>query len=118
MDQFQDVLILGPSRIFETRTTKANGKFAAANPTKSLSSHNPNVAHQQNTVDAISNIASTTAHDSESVASLTATVAILTTNFAATNAKLIKALVETTKLTNTVGELHHTTPKPRGGSQH
>ena len=34
------------------------------------------------------------------------------------NAKLIKALVETTKLTATVGKFRRTTPKPRGGGQH
>ena len=34
------------------------------------------------------------------------------------NAKLIKALVETTKLTATVSKFRRTTPKPRGGGQH
>ena len=100
----------------ETRTTTAGGGFTAANSADSLSSYQPNVAYHKETVDAISNLASATTHDRESVATLTATVATLTTKLSANNAKLIKALVETTKLTATVGKLRRTTPKPCGGS--
>ena len=102
----------------ETRTTTAGSGFAAANSAESLSSYQPNAAYQQETVEAIANLASATDHDSESVVTLTATIATLTTDIATTNAKLIKALVETTKLTATFGELRHTTTKPRVSGQH
>ena len=99
----------------ETCTTTNGGRFAASNSADRLSCYQPNAAYHQETVNAIDIIASATAHDCNSVATLTATVAALTTELAATNTKLIKALVETTKLTSTVGKLHRMTLKPRGG---
>ena len=59
----------------------------------------------------MTNLASATAHDRKSVATLT-------TELSTTNAKLIKALVETTKLTATAGDLRRMTPKPFGGRRH
>ena len=102
----------------KTCTTTACGAFAAANSADSLSSNQPNSAYQQETIDAIANIASATAHNRECVATLTVTVITLITKLASTNAKLIQALVKTTKLVATVGELRHTTPKTRYGGQH
>ena len=95
----------------ETCTTTACSGFAAANSAKSFSSYHPNVTYQQETVEAISNLASANAHNRESIATLTATVATITTDLATTNTKLIKTLVETTKLTATVVKLRRTTPK-------
>ena len=102
----------------ETCTTTSCSGFSAANSAKSLSSYQTNSAYQQETVESIANLASATAHDCEFVATLTSTVATLTTELATTNAKLIQALVETTKLTATIGELPCTMPKPRGSGRH
>ena len=112
---FKTYFSLANREFHETSTTTAGGGFTAANSAESLSCHYPNAAYQQKTVNAITNIASPTAHDCESVATLIATVATLTPELAATNAKLIKAWVETSKLTATTGELRCTTPTPHGG---
>ena len=117
---FKTYFSLAHCEFRETRTTTAGGGFASANSADIHSYYHPNDAYQQETVDAIANIASAnaTAYDHEYVYTLNATVVTLTTELAATNAKLIKALVETTKLTATVGELCHTTNKTRGGGRH
>ena len=103
---------------FETRTTTAGNGFATANSAEILPSYYTNAAYQQEKVEAIANLASATAHNYESFTTLIATAATLTTKLATTNAKLINALVETTNLTDTVGELRRTTPKPCGSGQH
>ena len=113
---FKTYFSLAHRKFRETCTTTAGGGFATTNSADIFSSHHTNTAYQQNTVNAIANLSSTTAHNSESITTLTATVATLTTELASTNAKLIRALVETTKLTSTLGELRCTTPKShRGG---
>ena len=89
----------------DTCTTTAGGRFAATNSADNLSCHQPNTAYQQETVNAIANIASATAHYCKSIATLTTNVTNLTTDLDSTKAKLIKALVETAKLTATVSEL-------------
>ena len=99
----------------ETHTTTALDGFATANSAEGNTAYQPDAAYQQETVDSIANLDSSTTHDWESIATLTSTVATLTTKLAATNAKLIKALVETTNPTTTVGKLRYTKPKPRGG---
>ena len=105
----------------KTRTTTSGGGFAAASSADGSDAYHPDAAYKQGTVDAITNLASTTAHNRDSVATITATVTTLTTlttKLTATNTKLIKALMETTKLTATVGKLRCMTPKPRvGGAQ-
>ena len=84
-------------------------------PPGTRKNNQPKATYQQETVDTIANLASATAHDCESVATLTTTIVTLTTEISATNSKLIQALAETTKLTDTVRELRRTTTKPRGG---
>ena len=115
---FNTYFSLAHREFCETRTTTASSGFAAANSAEILSSYQPNASYQQETVKSIAILASPTTHNRESVATLTATVATLATELATTNAKLIKALVETTNLTATVGELRRTTPKPRGIGRH
>ena len=102
----------------ETHTTTALDGFATANSAEGNTAYQPDAAYQQETVDSIANLDSSTTHDWESIATLTSTVATLTTKLSATNAKLIKALVETTKLTSTIGKLRRTTPKPCGSGRH
>ena len=90
---FKTYFSLAHRKFRETRTTTAGSGFAAANSAETLLSYHTNATYQQETVEAIANLASANTHDRESVATLTATVATLTTNLATTNAKLIKALV-------------------------
>ena len=102
----------------ETHTTTASSGFSAAKSAKSLLSYQPNAVYRQETAEAISNLVSATSHYHKSVATLTATVATLSTKLATTNSKLIKAFVETTNLTATVGYLRRMTPKPRGSGRY
>ena len=115
---FKTYFFLAHWKFRETCPTTSGGGFYAANSADSLSSHYRNAAYQQETVDTITNLASTTAYDRESSATLTATVVTLTIDLDATSAKLIKALVKTTKITVTVEKLRLTTPKPHVGGQH
>ena len=89
LTNFKTYFSLAHRKFHETRTTTASGAFAAANLANSLSSYQPNASYQKYTVDAITNLASSTAHDRESVATLTATITTLTTELASTNTKLI-----------------------------
>ena len=111
---FKTYLSLVHRKFCETRTTTAGSGFAAANSAEILLSYQPNAAYQQETIEAIANLTSAISLYRESVTTLTAIVATLATKLATTNAKLIKALVETTKLKATVGELRPTMTKPCG----
>ena len=117
-DNFKTYFSLPHREFRKTRTTTAGAGFAASNSADSFSSYQPNAAYQQETVYAIANLASATAHNREYVATLNATVATLTTKLADTNAKLIKALVETIDVTSTIGKLRRTTTKPCGSGRH
>ena len=117
-DNFKTYFSLAHSEFLETRTTTNSVVFVAANSADSLSPHQPSATYQQETVNAITNLSSSTSHNRDSVTTLTSTVADLTTELSTTNAKLIKALVKTTKLTVTVGKLRLTTPKPHVRGQH
>ena len=73
----------------ESLVTTASAGFQSSNHT-----------YQQDTVDAIANLATATASDRASVAALTATNSTLYAEIATTNAKLVTALQEITKLTS------------------
>ena len=76
--------------------------------------HSANHVYQQDTVDAIANLATATASDRASVAALTATNGTLSTDLAACNAKLVLALQEITKLTTTAADLRRRQPGTSG----
>jgi hypothetical protein len=68
-------------------------------------SSSANSVYQQDTVDAIANLATATAHDRSAVASLTTTNSTLVSDCANCHGKLVLALQEITKLTSTVADL-------------
>jgi hypothetical protein len=73
----------------DTKTTTTGAGYGSAN-----------AAYQQETVDAIANLATATAHDRATVATLSATVSKLTSELASANAKLITALSAVAALTS------------------
>ena len=92
-ENFKTYFSLAHHEFRKTCITTAGSGFANTNSAKNLLSYQPNVAYKQETVDDIANLASATSHYRDSVSTLTATVATLTTDLADTNTKLIKALV-------------------------
>jgi hypothetical protein len=72
----------------DARTTTAGATDYKAN----------NVTHQQDTIDAIACLATATAHDRHTFATLTNTNSTLTKELASVNAKLVTALLENTRL--------------------
>ena len=86
----------------ETQVTTADAGFQSAN-------HD----YQQDKVDKIANIAKATASGRASVSALTATKSTLTAEVAASHAKLVNALMKTTKLTSTISKLRR---KPVGST--
>jgi hypothetical protein len=58
-----------------------------------------NVVHQQDTIDAIANLAAATSHDREAVSTLTSTNSALIKELTSVNAKLVTALLANTQLT-------------------
>lgn len=93
----------------DTKTTTTGASYGSAN-----------AAYQQETVDAIANLATATAHDRATVATLSATVSKLTSDLATANAKLITALATVTTLTSANSEHHRKqhNPTPRSGARH
>ena len=81
--------------------TNAGGGFQSANH-----------VYQQDTVGTIANLATATASDRASFADLTTTNGTLTAELTASNAKLVVALQEITKLTTTIADL-----KAKSGNQ-
>lgn len=59
-----------------------------------------NAVYQQDTIDAIANLATATSHDRQAVSTLTATNSALTKELALVNAKLVTALLANTQLTS------------------
>ena len=57
-----------------------------------------NAVYQQDTIEAIANLATATSHDRQAVSTLTSTNSALTKELASVNAKLVTALLENTKL--------------------
>ena len=71
----------------ETKVTTAGAGYQSANS-----------VYQQDTVNAIANLATATAHDRQTVATLSATNSTLTLELAAANKQLVTALLDVTKL--------------------
>lgn len=116
--QFKADFSLAHREFRETKQTSASAGYQSANSARNHASDN--AIYQQETVDAIANLATATAHDRAAVASLTSTISKLTTELTATNAQLVTALMAVTKLTTTVAELRRKTPTnvPRTGPRH
>jgi hypothetical protein len=70
-------------------------------------------AHQDNTIDAIANLATATAEDRRAVANLTDTNATLTKELAVSNGKLVSALTTVNSLTKQLADLRVATPCQR-----
>ena len=66
-----------------------------------------NIAHQQDTLDAFANLATSNASNHATVVALTVTNRILTDNCTATHALLVTALQDVTKLQAGVADLKH-----------
>jgi hypothetical protein len=94
----------------DTRTTTTGAGYGSANA----------ASYQQETVDAIANLATATAHDRATVATLSSTISKLTLELATANTKLITALATVTTLTNANSEHIRKQPNatPRTGARH
>ncbi len=97
--QFKLDFAVSHRELRETRTTAAGAGYQAANSVI----QSANSVYQQETVDAIANLATATVHDRETFATLTATNNALTTELTAVNRKLVAALTEIGKLKAKVG---------------
>ena len=74
-----------------------------------------NAVYQQDTIEAIANLATATSYDRQAVSTLTATNSALTKELTSVHAKLVTALLEITKLTAQLGTKP---PNPRTDSRH
>jgi hypothetical protein len=87
-EQFKTDFAIAHREFRDARTTTAGATDYKAN----------SAAYQQDTIDAIACLATATAHDRHTFATLTNTNSALTKELAAVNAKLITALLENTRL--------------------
>jgi hypothetical protein len=69
-----------------------------------------NAIYQQDTIDALANLATATSHDRQAVSTLTATNSALTKELTSINAKLVTALLENTRLTALLANKSHNAP--------
>jgi hypothetical protein len=90
-DHFKRDFALSHREFREARVTSAGAGYQSAN-----------VAYEQDTIDAIANLATATAHDRQTVSTLSATNSSLTQELATVNRKLVTALLENTRLTSLV----------------
>jgi hypothetical protein len=86
-DHFKRDFTLSHREFRESNVTSAGAGYQTANS-----------VYQQDTVDAIANLATATAHDRQTVATLSATNSALTTELTSVNRKLVNALLEISKL--------------------
>ena len=92
---------------FKTFFSKAHKEWRKSHATTAGTgySSSSNAVYQHDTVDAIANLATATAHDRSAVALLTTTNSTLVSDCANCHGKLVLAMQEITKLTNTVADL-------------
>jgi hypothetical protein len=81
----------------ETKTTTAAAGYQSANAAQRIDADDS--IYRQDTVNAIANLATATAHDRNAVATLTSTNSSLAHELTAVNRKLVTALMEITRLT-------------------
>ena len=87
----------------ESQSTTTGAEFHSANL---LQEEDTSQLYQQETVDAIVNIATATASDRATVATMTATNSTLTSALTACQLQLVEALQNVTKLTNSLANLN------------
>jgi hypothetical protein len=86
---------------FKTPFSESHREFRDATGTTAGSTNyqSNNAVHQQDTIEAIANLATATSHDRQAVSTLTSTNSALTKELTIVNAKLVTALLANTKLT-------------------
>lgn len=108
---FKTAFSLAHRELREARLTTAGATgYSSANSVVQSAGH----VHQQETIDAIANLATATSHDRASVATLTATNSTLTAELTKVNAKLVNALQDNLKLAE---KLAAKSPTPGGERQ-
>ena len=93
-EHFKVYFALSHRELRETKVTSAGAGYQSANS-----------VYQQETVDAIANLATATAADRQTVATLSATNSTLTVELTSVNRKLVTALADIAKLTLQVADL-------------
>jgi hypothetical protein len=86
---------------FKPAFSESHREFRDARGTTAGSTNyqSSNAVHQQDTIDAIANLATATSHDRQAISTLTSTNSALTKELTIVNAKLVTALFANTKLT-------------------
>ena len=100
--QFKTFFFNAHQQLRKLQATTAGAGYHASNH---VDQHAANHVYQQETVDAISNLATTTASDPVLVATLTATNRTLAAALTLSNSKLVTALQDVARLTGTISEL-------------
>jgi hypothetical protein len=96
-DHFKRDFALSHRELRETKVTAAGAGYQSANSVD---------VYQQETVDAIANLATATAADRQTVATLSATNSTLTHELTAVNRKLVAALADVAKLALRIADLN------------
>jgi hypothetical protein len=99
---FKRDFVISHREFREAKVTSAGAGYQSANA----------AAYQQDTANAIANLATATAHDCQTVANLSATNNTLTLELTAVNRKLVAALFDVNKLTKQLAELQHKYENP------
>ena len=99
--RFKEIFATAHQEWRESHTTTAGAVFQSGNHAYPSANH----AYQNETVEAIANLATVTASDSASVAALTATNSTLTADCTATHSQLLIAMQDIAKLHVTVANL-------------
>jgi hypothetical protein len=101
-DHFKRDFALSHRELRETKVTAVGAGYQSANSV----SQSADSVYQQETVDAIANLAVATAADRQTVATLSATNSTLTHELTAVNRKLVAALADVVKLALRVADLN------------
>jgi hypothetical protein len=88
----------------ESHREYRDARGTTAGATNYHANHANNAVYQEDTIEAIANLATATSHDRQAVSTLTATNSALTKELTSVNAKLVTALLANTKLTAQLGE--------------
>jgi hypothetical protein len=104
---------------FKTDFAESHREFRDARGTTAGATnyHANNAVYQEDTIEAIANLATATSHDRQAVSTLTATNSALTKELTSVNAKLVTALLANTKLTAQLSE-KTTNPTARLEARH
>jgi hypothetical protein len=95
---FKPDFTLSHREFWESKTTTAGAGYQSANAAQGIAAGK--AIYQQDTVNAIANLATATAHDRSTVATLTSTNRDLSNELTTVNRKLVSALTEIARLTS------------------